>query len=177
MGDVEHSDSDVEHSDSDVEDTPQQNNDLEDESIGSEPVNNMECLDSEKERKIDDEKDEQDTNENDCDDNEDSEEEKSKGVERRERGVTKHPTNRWLLQKWVNKKHRHIAYYKTLAEANKASIIFHESLSETGDWVLAKESTRERMLFHEKASKGVDWRERGVYKEGNRWLLQKYFDK
>merc|ERR1712157_449985 len=37
-------------------DTPKQNNDLEDEKNGSEPKNDMECLNSEKERKIDDEK-------------------------------------------------------------------------------------------------------------------------
>merc|ERR1712157_31055 len=97
-------------------DTPKQNNDLEDESIGSEPINNMECLDSEKEREIDDEKDEQETNENDCDEKEDSEEEKSKGVERRERGVYK-KGNRWLLQKYFDKKLRYIACYETLAEA------------------------------------------------------------
>merc|ERR1712157_217598 len=108
-------------------DTPQQNNDLEDEENGSEHINNMEYSDSEKERKIDDEKDEEETNENDCDENEDIEEDKSKGVERRERGVSKNG-NRWLLQKFVNKKQRHIANYKTLAEANEASIIFHESL-------------------------------------------------
>lgn len=33
------------------------------------------------------------------------------------------------------------------------------------------------MLFHEKSSKGVDFRESGVYKRGNRWALQKYFNK
>merc|ERR1712157_699853 len=125
---------DVEHSDSDVEDTPKQNNDLEDEENGSEPINNMEYSDSEKEREIDDGKDEEETNENDCDEKEDSKEEKSMGVERCERGVYKH-RNRWQLQKYLNKKDRHISYYKTLAEANEASIIFHESLSETGDWV------------------------------------------
>merc|ERR1712157_589302 len=46
-------------------DTPKQNNDLEDEKNGTEPKNNTECLDSEKERKIVNEKDEQETNEND----------------------------------------------------------------------------------------------------------------
>merc|ERR1712157_576988 len=126
------------------EDAPQQNNDLENESIGSGPINNMECLDSEKEREIDDEKDEQETNENDCDEKEDSKEEKSKGVERRERGVYKNG-NRWELSKYLNKKIKHIARYKTLAEANKASIIFHDVLSPNGDnWELAKEITRKR---------------------------------
>merc|ERR1712115_258684 len=89
----------------------------------------------------------------------------SKGVDWRERGVSAHG-NRWLLQQKVNKKSRHIAYYKTLAEANEASIIFHESLSETGDWELAKVSTRVKMGFPEKASKGVEGRERGVSKKG-----------
>merc|ERR1712157_502319 len=45
--------------------TPKQSNDLENEKNGSEPKNNTECLDSEKERKIVNEKDEQETNEND----------------------------------------------------------------------------------------------------------------
>merc|ERR1712157_545395 len=81
------------------------------------------------------------------------------------------------MGKFLNKKHKHIGNYKTLAEANKASIIFHGTLSETGDWELAAETTREKMLFHEKARKGVDWRERGVCKAGNRWRLQKYINK
>merc|ERR1712157_440857 len=86
----------MEYSDSDVEGTLKTNNDLVDERNGSEYTNNAECSESEKEREIDDEKDEQETNENDCDEKDDSKEEKSKGVDWRERGVYKY-RNRWLL--------------------------------------------------------------------------------
>ena len=56
----------------------------------------MECSNSEKEPNVDDEKDKQETKENDYDDTEDRKEEKSKGVEQRERGVSK-SCNWWCL--------------------------------------------------------------------------------
>jgi len=56
--------------------TPTQHNNLEDEKKGSELKNNMECLDSAKDRKIDNEKDEHETKENDYDDDENKNSEK-----------------------------------------------------------------------------------------------------
>merc|ERR1712157_164201 len=71
-------------------------------------------------------------------------EEKSKGVEQCERGVYKH-RNRWQLRKMVNKKNKYIAEYKTLAEANEASIIFHKEIFNGRNFEKAKEITRKSM--------------------------------
>merc|ERR1712157_92949 len=53
--------------------------------------------------------------------------EKNKGVERREGGITK-DKNRWRVQERVHSKRAHIGNYSTLAEANRASIIFDEEI-------------------------------------------------
>merc|ERR1712157_357976 len=178
--------------------TPTQHNNLEDEKKGSELKNNMECLDSAKDRKIDNEKDEQETNENDYDDDENKNSEKeleklnacvnSLELDRtfRKRSSSYNDLNpsvkviklfpkktalevaeegnednvvediEWAKEGDSKNAAREGTIYKKqcskeayFAEANKASIVFHDILTPTGDnWEIAKGITRERTNYH-----------------------------